>query len=138
MRGSGGGNGARLLVLPTLRTNADQGRLDAFLAGYELLRDTTIAATAHFYGFWPFSKFLEAVGHHARTRDLTTVLWDAGQFLDRNALRRRDQGLYDLIRSSWTTRSGTAASDRPDRRTGRRARSSGSTSSPAPRGTGSS
>ncbi|WP_440902717.1 hypothetical protein [Actinosynnema sp.] len=29
-----------------LRTNADQGRLDAFLAGYELLRDTTIAATA--------------------------------------------------------------------------------------------
>ncbi|ACU37240.1 cellulase family glycosylhydrolase [Actinosynnema mirum] len=171
VRGSGGGNTTRLLVLPTLHTSADQGRLDAFLASYDLLRDTNIAATTHFYGFWPFSvniaghtrfdaeverdlvdtfdrvrrslvdrgipvivgewallnhdhtrpgviergeflKFLEAVGHHARTRGLTTMLWDAGQFLDRTALRWRDQGLHDLVESSWTTRSGTAASDR--------------------------
>lgn len=170
VRGSGGGNTTRLLVLPTLHTNADQDRLDAFLASYQRLRDTDIAATVHFYGFWPFSvniagftrfnaeveqdlvntfdrvhrtfvargipvvigewallnhdhnrpgviergeflKFLEAVGHHARTRALTTMLWDAGQFLNRAELRWRDQGLHDLIRSSWTTRSGTASSD---------------------------
>ncbi|MDX3659021.1 cellulase family glycosylhydrolase [Streptomyces sp. ID05-26A] len=170
VRGSGGGNTTRLLVLPTLHTNADQDRLDAFLASYRQLRDTNIAATVHFYGFWPFSvniagftrfnteveqdlvntfdrvhttfvtrgipviigewallnydhnrpgviergeflKFLEAVGHHARTRALTTMLWDAGQFLNRAELRWRDQGLHDLIRSSWTTRSGTASSD---------------------------
>ncbi|MFE2756030.1 cellulase family glycosylhydrolase [Actinosynnema sp. NPDC059335] len=171
VRGSGGGNATRLLVLPTLHTNADQGRLDAFLAGYDRLRDPNIAATVHFYGFWPFSvniagftrfnaeveqdlvgtfdrvrdsfvargipviigewallnydhtrpgviergeflKFLEAVGHHARTRGLTTMLWDAGQFLNRVELRWRDQGLHDLIKASWTTRSGTASSDR--------------------------
>ncbi|NUT54063.1 MAG: cellulase family glycosylhydrolase [Saccharothrix sp.] len=170
VRGSGGGNATRLLVLPTLYTNADQGRLDALLATYDRLRDPNLAATVHFYGFWPFSvniagftrynaeveqdllgtfdrvhaafvsrgipviigewallnydhnrpgviergeflKFLEAVGYHARTRKLTTMLWDAGQFLDRTALRWRDQGLHDLIKASWTTRSGTASSD---------------------------
>ncbi|MFD0200876.1 MULTISPECIES: X2-like carbohydrate binding domain-containing protein [Saccharothrix] len=39
------------------------------------------------------------------------MIWDAGQFLDRRALRWRDQGLHDLIKTSWTTRSGTASSD---------------------------
>jgi aryl-phospho-beta-D-glucosidase BglC (GH1 family) len=171
VRGSGGGNATRLLVLPTLHTNADQGRLDAFMDSYNRLRDTNIAATVHFYGFWPFSvniagytrynaevekdlvdtfdrvhttfvsrgipviigewalldydytrpgiigrgellKFFEAVGHHARTRKLTTMIWDAGSFLHRHELRWRDQGLHDLIRAGWTTRSGTASSDR--------------------------
>ncbi|GAA1314269.1 cellulase family glycosylhydrolase [Saccharothrix xinjiangensis] len=170
VRSSGGGNTTRLLVLPTLHTNADQGRLDAFMDSYDQLRDTNIAATVHFYGFWPFSvniagytrynaevekdlvdtfdrvhttfvsrgipviigewallgydrnrpgviergellKFFEAVGYHARTRELTTMLWDAASFLNRPELRWRDQGLHDLIRSSWTERSGTASSD---------------------------
>jgi endoglucanase len=170
VRGSGGRNATRLLVLPTVHTAADQPRLDAFLASYNQLRDNNIAATVHFYGFWPFSvniagftrynaeveqdlvstfdrvhntfvsrgipviigewallnydhtrpgviergeflKFLEAVGYHARIRELTTMIWDAGQFLNRNELRWRDQGLHDLIRKSWTTRSATASSD---------------------------
>ncbi|GIE33836.1 hypothetical protein Ait01nite_068810 [Actinoplanes italicus] len=170
VRASGGGNADRLLVLPTLYTNADQGRLDALTAEFDALDDPNLAATVHFYGYWPFSvniaggirydtvveqdltgtfdrvkttftdrgipvivgewallnwdhnrpgiiergeflKFLEAVGHHARTRGLTTMLWDAGQFLDRNQLRWRDQGVHDIIRASWTTRSGTASSD---------------------------
>ncbi|GAB2974825.1 cellulase family glycosylhydrolase [Saccharothrix stipae] len=170
VRGSGGGNATRLLVLPTFHTAADQPRLDAFVASYEQLRDANIAATVHFYGFWPFSvniagftrynaeveqdligtfsrvhdtfvargipviigewalldydhtrpgiiergeflKFIEAVGHHARTRKLTTMIWDAGQFLNRAELRWRDQGVHDQIKSSWTTRSGTASSD---------------------------
>ncbi|MFD7658214.1 cellulase family glycosylhydrolase [Actinosynnema sp. NPDC059797] len=171
VRGSGGGNATRLLVLPTVHTSADQTRLDALLATYQQLRDPNIAATVHFYGFWPFSvniagftrfnaeveqdlvgtfdrvhntfvsrgipviigewallnydhnrpgviergeflKFVEAVGHHARTRRLTTMIWDAGQFLNRAELRWRDQGLHDAIKSSWTTRSGTASADR--------------------------
>ncbi|GAA0478918.1 hypothetical protein Aca07nite_86160 [Actinoplanes capillaceus] len=170
VRASGGGNATRLLVLPTLYTNADQGRLDALAASFGELDDPNLAATVHFYGYWPFSvniaggtrydttveqdligtfdrvkttfvdrgipviigewallnwdhnrpgiiergeflKFLEAVGHHARTRGLTTMLWDAGQFLNRTELRWRDQGVHDMIRASWTTRSGTAASD---------------------------
>ncbi|MET8761923.1 cellulase family glycosylhydrolase [Lentzea sp. NPDC004782] len=170
VRGSGGRNATRLLVLPTVNTAADQPRLDAFLASYDQLHDPNIAATVHFYGFWPFSvniagftrynadveqdlvgtfdrvyntfvsrgipviigewallsydhtrpgviergeflKFVEAVGYHARIRRLTTMLWDAGQFLNRTELRWRDQGVHDLIRASWATRSGTASSD---------------------------
>jgi endoglucanase len=170
VRASGGGNSTRVLVLPTLFTNADQGRLDALTATLNQLRDPNLAATVHFYGFWPFSvniagftrynaeveadlvgtfdrvnnafvargipvimgewallnydhnrpgviergeflKFLEAVGYHARTRRVTTMIWDAGQFLNRTELRWRDQGLYEMIRASWTTRSGTASSD---------------------------
>nr|MDT0661934.1 cellulase family glycosylhydrolase [Micromonospora sp. DSM 115978] len=170
VRASGGNNTTRLLVLPTLHTNADQGRLDALMAEFDALDDPNLAATVHFYGWWPFSvniaggtrydtnveqdligtfdrvhttfvdrdipviigewallnwdhnrpgviergeflKFLEAVGYHARIRNLTTMVWDAGQFLNRNELRWRDQGVYEMFRASWTTRSGTASSD---------------------------
>lgn len=170
VRQSGGNNPTRVLVLPTLYTSADQGRLDALNTTLNKLNDRNLAATIHFYGWWPFSvniaggyrydadvendltgtfsraynsfvsrgipviigewallnwdhnrpgiiergeflKFLEAVGYNARTRNLTTMVWDAGQFLDRNALRWRDQGIYDMMKASWTTRSGTASSD---------------------------
>ncbi|GAB3851997.1 hypothetical protein GCM10029963_40770 [Micromonospora andamanensis] len=56
-------------------------------------------------------KFFEAVGHHARTRKLTTMLWDAGSFLHRPELRWRDQGIYEMMKASLTTRSATASSD---------------------------
>jgi endoglucanase len=39
------------------------------------------------------------------------MVWDAGQFLNRNELRWRDQGVYDMFKASWTTRSGTASRD---------------------------
>jgi hypothetical protein len=58
-----------------------------------------------------FLKFIEAVGYHARTRKLTTMLWDAGSFLHRPELRWRDQGIYEMMKASWSTRSGTASSD---------------------------
>jgi len=170
VRQSGGNNATRVLVLPTLHTNAEQVRLDALTATFTQLHDPNLAATVHFYGWWPFSvniaggttynsdveqdligtfdrvyntfvnrgipviigewalldwdynrpgiiergeflKFLEAVGYHARIRNLTTMLWDAGQFLNRNELKWRDQGVYDIMKASWTTRSGTASSD---------------------------
>ncbi|MFF4016116.1 cellulase family glycosylhydrolase [Streptomyces sp. NPDC001843] len=170
VRGSGGGNAKRLLVLPTLYTNADQGRLDALAGELADLRDPMVATTIHFYGWWPFSvniagytrfdttsehdltqtfdrayntfvahgipvvigeyallaydhnrpgiiergevrKYFEFLGNYARERGLTTMLWDAGQFLDRDTLRWRDPELFAQIKSSWTTRSGTASSD---------------------------
>ncbi|QLQ36491.1 cellulase family glycosylhydrolase [Micromonospora robiginosa] len=170
VRATGGNNATRLLVLPTLHTSGEQARLDALAAGIDALRDPNLAATVHFYGWWPFSvniaggtrydanvekdlvdtfdrvhdtflargipvvigewallswdhtrpgiiergeflKYLEAVGYHARTRNLTTMLWDAGQFLNRTELRWRDQGVYDMLKASWTTRSGTASTD---------------------------
>ncbi|MFI1733244.1 cellulase family glycosylhydrolase [Streptomyces acidicola] len=170
VRASGGGNTDRLLVLPTLYTNADQGRLDALAAHLTALRDPMVVTTVHFYGWWPFSvniagytrfdatsetdltetfdrvyntfvahgipviigeyallaydhnrpgiiergeqrKYFEFLGNYARERQLTTMLWDAGQFLNRNTLQWRDPELFAQIRSSWTTRSGTASSD---------------------------
>ncbi|WP_416972999.1 cellulase family glycosylhydrolase [Streptomyces sp. 4F14] len=170
VRASGGGNTNRLLVLPTLYTNSDQGRLDALAGELTALRDPMIATTIHFYGWWPFSvniagytrfdvtseqdltgqfdrayntftahgvpviigeyallaydhnrpgiiergevrKYFELLGNYARERQLTTMLWDAGQFLNRNTLQWRDPELFAQIRSSWTTRSGTASTD---------------------------
>ncbi|MFF9774352.1 cellulase family glycosylhydrolase [Streptomyces sp. NPDC013978] len=170
VRDSGGGNANRLLVLPTLYTNADQGRLDALAAELAELRDPMVATTVHFYGWWPFSvniagytrfdatseqdltatfdrvhaaftargipvvigeyallaydhnrpgiiqrgeqrKYFEFLGDHARRRNFTTMLWDAGQFLNRTTLQWRDAELFGQIKSSWTTRSGTASSD---------------------------
>src|SRR5206468_2528624 len=55
VRTSGGRNTDRLLVLPTLYTNADQGRLDALAASLTALHDPMVATTIHFYGWWPFS-----------------------------------------------------------------------------------
>ncbi|BBC31155.1 Cellulase [Streptomyces graminofaciens] len=170
VRDSGGRNADRLLVLPTLYTNADQGRLDALATELADLRDPMVATTIHFYGWWPFSvniagytrfdatseqdltatfdrayntftargipvvigeyallaydhnrpgiieqgeqrKYFEFLGDYARRRQLTTMLWDAGQFLNRNTLQWRDSELFAQIKSSWTTRSGTASSD---------------------------
>ncbi|MBK3575503.1 cellulase family glycosylhydrolase [Streptomyces sp. MBT65] len=170
VRDSGGENTHRLLVLPTLYTNADQGRLDALAAELSSLHDPMIATTIHFYGWWPFSvniagytrfdataeqdltdtfdrayntlvargipviigeyallaydhnrpgiiergeqlKYFDFLGDYARRRKLTTMLWDAGQFLNRETLQWRDQELFAQIKSSWTTRSGTASSD---------------------------
>ena len=55
VRGSGGANAERVLVLPTLHTNDEQARLDALNATFDALDDPNVAATIHFYGLWPFS-----------------------------------------------------------------------------------
>ncbi|MEO3755823.1 cellulase family glycosylhydrolase [Streptomyces sp. B6B3] len=55
VRDSGGTNATRVLVLPTLHTNADQDKLDPLADTIAALDDPNIAATIHYYGFWPFS-----------------------------------------------------------------------------------
>ncbi|MFJ9722001.1 cellulase family glycosylhydrolase [Streptomyces sp. NPDC101209] len=57
-------------------------------------------------------KYFEMLGHEARTTGVTTALWDAFNFLNRTTLQWRDPGLIGQIKSAWTTRSGTASSDR--------------------------
>lgn len=59
-------------------------------------------------------KFYEQLGHDARTAGVTTALWDPGTwaYLDRTTFRWTDPALFAAIKSSWTTRSGTASSDR--------------------------
>lgn len=56
-------------------------------------------------------KYFEMLGEQARTNGVTTALWDAGSFINRNTLQWRDPVLIDTVKSSWDTRSGTASSD---------------------------
>ncbi|MCC3763343.1 cellulase family glycosylhydrolase [Glycomyces sp. TRM65418] len=169
VRGSGGNNATRVLVLPTLHTNADQGRLDALSATIDSLNDPNLAATVHYYGFWPFSvnvagftkfnaevqadiegyfdrvynefvandipvivgewgllgfdahtgtveqgeklKFFEYVGYYARQKGLTLQVWDNGQHFNRTTFEWRDPELYNMMKASWSSRSGTASTD---------------------------
>jgi aryl-phospho-beta-D-glucosidase BglC (GH1 family) len=55
VRASGGNNADRLLVIPTLHTSSEQARLDAAAESIASLNDPMIAATVHYYGYWPFS-----------------------------------------------------------------------------------
>ncbi|MFJ4536782.1 cellulase family glycosylhydrolase [Streptomyces tibetensis] len=172
VRQSGGNNATRLLVLPTLHTNAGQIFLDALTAHMKSLNDPNLVATVHYYGWYPFSvnvaggtrfdatsqkdmtdtftrigntlvskgipvylgeygllnhpdynhparveqgealKYFEMFGHQARTTGVTTALWDAFNFLNRTTMQWREPDLVNQIKSSWTTRSGTASSDR--------------------------
>ncbi|QUQ65476.1 cellulase family glycosylhydrolase [Kutzneria sp. CA-103260] len=171
VRGSGGGNATRLLVLPTLGCTPDQILMDNLATEMASLHDHNLVATVHYYGYWPFSvniagytrfettsqqdmaaaftrmrntfvskgipvylgeygllsypdythpdavergeavKYFEQLGYEARTSGVTAALWDAGSFLNRDTFQWRDPGLVAEIRSSWTTRSGTAAAD---------------------------
>lgn len=56
-------------------------------------------------------KYFEYFGYYARSRGITTMLWDNGQHLNRTAFTWSDNELINQIKSSWTTRSGTASSD---------------------------
>lgn len=169
VRQSGGNNATRLLVLPTLHTNADQARVDQLVTTFNQLNDPNTVATFHYYGFWPFSvniagyttfnsevqadltaqfdrmfnafaargipvilgeygllgfdrstgtieqgeklKFFEFLGQYARSRQITTMLWDNGQHFGRTSFAWSDPELFNQIRSSWTVRSGTASAD---------------------------
>ncbi|MGK3944300.1 cellulase family glycosylhydrolase [Streptomyces caeruleatus] len=57
-------------------------------------------------------KYFEHLGHAARTAGVTTALWDPFSLLNRATLTWRDPALFAWIRSSWTTRSGTASFDK--------------------------
>ncbi|WP_042396644.1 cellulase family glycosylhydrolase [Streptacidiphilus carbonis] len=56
-------------------------------------------------------KYFEQLGYEARTNGVTTALWDPFSLLNRSTLQWRDPALIDQIKSSWTTRSGTASTD---------------------------
>ncbi|WP_331730594.1 cellulase family glycosylhydrolase [Streptomyces sp. NBC_01174] len=69
--------------------------------------------------FWPESvergeelKYYEQLGYAARKYGVTTALWDAFNYLNRETLQWRDPGLFAVIKASWTTRSGTASFDK--------------------------
>jgi endoglucanase len=55
VRGTGGNNATRVLVLPSLHTNDEQVLLDSLADTIAGLNDPNIAATTHSYGLWHFS-----------------------------------------------------------------------------------
>ncbi|WP_028815153.1 cellulase family glycosylhydrolase [Streptomyces flavidovirens] len=57
-------------------------------------------------------KYYEHVGYGARKYGITTALWDPFSYLNRETLEWRDPALFAAIKSSWTTRSGTASFDK--------------------------
>ncbi|GGL08529.1 cellulase family glycosylhydrolase [Streptomyces flaveus] len=57
-------------------------------------------------------KYYEHAGYGARKYGLTTALWDPFSYLNRDTLQWRDPALFAAIKSSWTTRSGTASFDK--------------------------
>ncbi|WP_084134884.1 cellulase family glycosylhydrolase [Paenibacillus harenae] len=61
VRGSGGSNKERPLVLSTLTASASQKRLDELNKTIAKLDDNRIIATVHYYGFYPFSVNLGGV-----------------------------------------------------------------------------
>ncbi len=56
-------------------------------------------------------KFFEYLGYYARTKKITTMLWDNGQHFGRTSFTWSDPELFAQLKSSWTTRSGTASAD---------------------------
>ncbi|QFZ17897.1 cellulase family glycosylhydrolase [Saccharothrix syringae] len=56
-------------------------------------------------------KFFEFLGYYAKTRKITTMLWDNGQHFGRTSFQWSDPELIAMIKSSWATRSGTASTD---------------------------
>jgi endoglucanase len=63
VRGTGGGNEDRVLVLPTLHTSGDQTPVDELTQTFTDLDDPNVAATIHFYGYWPFAVNLAGGTH---------------------------------------------------------------------------
>jgi endoglucanase len=55
VRASGGNNGDRALVIPTMHTSTTSERMDPVLETILGLDDPNLVATVHDYGFWPFS-----------------------------------------------------------------------------------
>lgn len=57
-------------------------------------------------------KYFEYINYYAKTKGITTMLWDNGQHLGRTSLTWSDPSLYNIIKASWTSRSSYSESDR--------------------------
>ncbi|MER6008690.1 cellulase family glycosylhydrolase [Nonomuraea angiospora] len=112
VRASGGQNADRILVLPTLHTNATQSLLDALYGEITSLNDKNLAVTIHHYGYWPFSVNIagvttfneesqqELIGYYDRTaqtfisRGIPAILGEYGLLsfdVDVNAVQRGEK-----------------------------------------------
>lgn len=56
-------------------------------------------------------KFFEYMIYYAQLKKLTHMLWDNGQHFNRLTFQWKDPQLFDMIKTSWTSRSATASTD---------------------------
>ncbi|MEW4369423.1 cellulase family glycosylhydrolase [Paenibacillus kandeliae] len=56
-------------------------------------------------------KFFEYIGYYTKQKKIATMLWDNGQHFSRTAFTWSDPELFNMIKTSWSTRSATADSD---------------------------
>lgn len=56
-------------------------------------------------------KFFEFLTHYAKEKQLTHMLWDNGQHFGRTTYQWSDSDLFEVMKTGWTTRSGSAESD---------------------------
>lgn len=76
------------------------------------------------YGVLAFDKSLDAIEHgemlkyfdyinyYAKNKNITLMLWDNGQHMNRTSLNWNDLSLYNEIKASWNSRSSYSESDR--------------------------
>ena len=55
VRGTGGGNADRYLLLPSLGDTPTKPLMDSLLSTIESLHDPHVIASFHYYGYWPFA-----------------------------------------------------------------------------------
>ncbi len=56
-------------------------------------------------------KFFEYLGYYTKQKKIATMLWDNGQHFGRTSFQWSDPELFNMIKTSWNTRSATADSD---------------------------
>ncbi|WP_160692819.1 cellulase family glycosylhydrolase [Clostridium sp. C2-6-12] len=57
-------------------------------------------------------KYFEYINYYAKTKNITLMLWDNGQHMNRTTLNWNDLSLYNQIKASWNSRSSYSESDR--------------------------
>nr|WP_211116627.1 cellulase family glycosylhydrolase [Glycomyces buryatensis] len=95
VRASGGNNDSRVLILPTLHTSAEQVHLDPLLETIQGLDDPNIAATVHYYGYWPFS--VNIAGYTTFNEEVQQDIID---YFDRTRATFVDNGI-PVILGEW-------------------------------------
>ncbi|HTJ67055.1 MAG TPA: cellulase family glycosylhydrolase [Actinospica sp.] len=75
VRGTGGGNATRYLLLPTPIDTPSKPLMDNLAATIQSLHDTHLIASVHYYGYWPFSVNVadETTFDSATSKDMDTV-----------------------------------------------------------------
>lgn len=89
IRKSGGNNGERMIVMPTMNTNHEDEKIQGLLTFMQGLNDPNLIATVHYYSEWVYSANLGITG-------FDEVLGDDG-----NTARKAADQLFDVLTDTF-------------------------------------